>query len=141
MIIGNNEYALGSSGPCSPASQEFLEIARLNSISLEQMLVPENRIFFGVPRSSSWPKVRKQWLLNNPSCEACGRTTNIEVHHILPYHLFPEYELNISNLMSLCDGGGRSCHFAFGHLYNWSKYNKNVREIVKQFCLEVQKWR
>lgn len=104
------------------------------------LFLPENRIFYGVPRSSKWPKIRKQWLLNHPSCEACGRITNVEVHHIKPYHLFPELELDFSNLMSLCDGDGRNCHFTFGHLYSWSKHNTKAKELVKQFHEELLKY-
>lgn len=86
--------------------------------------------FAGMPaRSPQWPAVRKSWLKIHPACAACGTTTNLEVHHIQPFFLRPDLELNPNgdNLITLCETAG-NCHLFVGHLKNWKSYNKNVKE-------------
>ena len=86
----------------------------------------------GAKRSKEWRRVRKEHIRRNPTCAVCGTNKKLEVHHKYPYHLFPDLELEPSNLVTLCDGGGRSgmksCHFFFGHLGNWKKFNSNIDE-------------
>jgi len=74
-------------------------------------------------RSSSWKKVRDEFLKNNTQCAACGRKTRLEVHHIIPYHVDNTKELDPSNLITLCDD---YCHFIFGHLGDWKSWNTDV---------------
>lgn len=75
-------------------------------------------------RSPRWQTVRKKFLVANPECAACGTTKKLEVHHVLPVHVWPLGELLTANMLPLC----RTCHFTFGHLKNWDKYNPTVRE-------------
>ena len=77
---------------------------------------------YGVLRSSGWSKVRANWIKANPKCLACGTTHNLDVHHIKPYHLFPELELDTTNLVTLC----RKHHYEIGHFRDWRKYNIDV---------------
>ena len=93
-----------------------------------------NKIRFAT-RSSKWPKVRKDYLEENPSCAACGRTRSLEVHHKLPVHLYPDLELDPSNLIGLCDN---PCHLLFGHLMNYKSYNKNVVEDCEVYLNKVK---
>lgn len=80
-------------------------------------------------RSYNWTKVRKEHLKRNPECAACGRKDDLEVHHIVPYHVAPNRELDPDNLITLC---GKHCHFVFGHLMDWKSWNKDVcRDVVK----------
>lgn len=80
-------------------------------------------------RSYDWTKVRKEHLKRNPECAACGRKDDLEVHHIVPYHVAPNRELDPDNLITLC---GKHCHFVFGHLMDWKSWNKDVcRDVVK----------
>lgn len=74
-------------------------------------------------RSPRWYKVRKEFLKNHRKCECCGKTYGLHVHHIKPVHLYPELELDLDNLITLC---GKRCHFLIGHLCNWKSYNKDV---------------
>ena len=74
-------------------------------------------------RSPKWRSVRNQHVGDNPKCAACGRTTDLEVHHIVPYHINPNRELDPTNLITLC---GKRCHFVFGHLMDWKSWNENV---------------
>lgn len=76
------------------------------------------------PRSPGWRALRESHLGRHPACLACGRTARLEVHHVRPFHLFPELELEEGNLMTLCEAGpgGMSCHHLVGHGGNWADY-------------------
>jgi len=74
-------------------------------------------------RSPKWSSIRKEHLANNSCCIACGRDKKLEVHHIKPVHLFPELELDPSNLVTLC---ADPCHIVFGHLMNFKRWNSDV---------------
>lgn len=82
----------------------------------------------GKKRSSQWPKTRKAHLAAHPNCAVCGGTDKIEVHHIHPFHIHPELELDPKNLISLCESnkGGVNCHLHFGHLGNFRSVNEEV---------------
>lgn len=75
-------------------------------------------------RSPKWNDVRNKFLKQNATCALCGDNSNLEVHHVKPFHLYPELELEPSNLISLC----RPHHLLAGHLMNWSSFNPKVRE-------------
>lgn len=84
-------------------------------------------------RSSKWPTVRKHFLEipGNNICAACGGKDKIEVHHKMPYHLHPELELDVNNLISLCESkqiNNLICHLVYGHLNNYKTFNPNVVE-------------
>lgn len=85
-------------------------------------------------RSSSWKKVRKDFLRSNPKCAACGRTEDLEVHHIVPYYIDKTKELDETNLITLC---GKNCHFVFGHLFDWKSWNEDVIDDCKKFRRKV----
>ena len=74
-------------------------------------------------RSLKWTNVRKEHLENHGTCAACGRDKKLEVHHVKPVHLFPELELDPSNLVTLC---ADPCHIVFGHLMNFKSWNIDV---------------
>ena len=84
----------------------------------------------GVPRSGKWPKFRAAHLKANPTCEACGQRDSLEVHHIQPFHLRPDLELDPANLMTLC---GDPCHIVHGHLMAWGRYSPTARTDVRTF--------
>lgn len=95
-------------------------------------------------RSSRWPKVRDEFLKRHPKCEACGRDHNLAVHHVVPFHEHPEWELlevlpdGRQQFITLCVGDGSpnsNCHLIFGHdpdgkngplKPNWKLSNPNV---------------
>lgn len=82
----------------------------------------------GAPaRSPRWPACRRFHLASEGWCRQCGGSLNLEVHHIVPYHLHPELELVDSNLITLCERIGHQCHLRRGHLGNWKSYNPNIR--------------
>lgn len=80
-------------------------------------------------RSPRWPTVRKRHLERNPSCAACGATTGLEVHHIVPFHAKPELELDPLNLITLC-GPPRGCHLWLGHACDFKAWRPDVRRLA-----------
>lgn len=85
-------------------------------------------------RSPHWPKVRKNHLVQYPSCAACGSKKDLEVHHIEPFNVNPDRELDSSNLITLCS---RYCHFSIGHLMDYNSWNINVIEDARVYLDKV----
>lgn len=83
-----------------------------------------------VSRSSGWSKVRKEHLKKQPCCQSCGSCKKPEVHHIIPVHVDPSKELDLDNLITLCD---KYCHFAVGHLMSFHSWNPNVIEDAEVY--------
>jgi hypothetical protein len=81
----------------------------------------------GTKRSDKWETVEKHFREANPTCACCGTDKSLNVHHCKPFHLFPELELEPSNLITLCMNQGKWCHLYIGHCGSFSKWNKNVR--------------
>lgn len=81
-------------------------------------------------RSGAWPRVRAEHLRREPVCAACGRSKDLEVHHIRPYSTHPELELDDGNLITLCRD---PCHFYLAHLMNWSHSNPSIREDAARY--------
>ena len=79
-------------------------------------------------RSPKWAKVRESWLLTHPTCAGCGESKKLEVHHIKPFHLDPDLELDPNNLITLCEtaSNGIVCHQNIGHNGDYRDYNPNV---------------
>lgn len=87
---------------------------------------------FSDPRSPEWEHVRKAHLENHPVCELCGTAKDLQVHHIKPFHLSPELELDPDNLVTLCISKywGFSCHILVGHGGNSRYENPWVKEDI-----------
>lgn len=83
-------------------------------------------------RSSGWRKVRKEQLARQPHCAACFRKAT-QVHHIKPFHLYPELELEPSNLISFC----ADHHLLFGHLMYWRSWNPNVEQDAADMKFKI----
>ena len=80
-------------------------------------------------RSSRWPTIRKHHLAEEPVCQWCGGTEHLEVHHISAFHLHPELELSMQNLITLCECPGKDCHLVHGHFGNFrTGINPNIRK-------------
>lgn len=80
----------------------------------------------GMERSPKWPHVQKLHLKLEPTCAACGTTKKLNVHHKKPFHLFPELELDLHNLITLCMD--KECHIKIGHGDDFKHYNPDVDE-------------
>jgi hypothetical protein len=88
----------------------------------------------GGERSDRWPEVQKAYIAAHPTCEACGSKVELNVHHVLPFHLFAEFELEPSNLITLC----KWHHLALGHLGDFKAYNPYVREDAARNLARVK---
>lgn len=82
-------------------------------------------------RSPQWRKVEKDFLEEHPACAACGSKINLNVHHIKPFHLYPELELDPENLITLCMSA-KECHFKIGHGGDWKSYCEQVKHYAKE---------
>lgn len=87
----------------------------------------------GHKRSSRWSSTRKHHLEKHGECALCGGDKKLEVHHIRPFHVHPELELEPSNLITLCEdkGNGVYCHLFFGHLGSFKSINENLLEDLE----------
>ena len=83
-------------------------------------------------RSPQWHTTRNLHLQLHNRCEACDSTTLLQVHHIKPFHLNPELELDPRNLITLCMSDFE-CHLLLGHNDNFQSSNPNVLEDVIRF--------
>lgn len=79
-------------------------------------------------RSTRWPKVRAKHLESHPVCACCEGSKDLSVHHIHPFHLYPNLELEPDNLVTLCESkkNGINCHLLLGHLGNFKNVNPDV---------------
>ena len=87
-------------------------------------------------RSPLWPKAKREHfkIKKNQRCAVCGRKSRLQVHHIIPFHLAPQWELKKSNLITLCTRPNvLNCHLVFGHLGNFRSFNENLIEDVKSW--------
>lgn len=82
----------------------------------------------GAQRSPQWERKEREFKAGKV-CAACGTDRELEVHHLEPFHLHPELELEDGNLIVLC----RIDHFVFGHFHNWKLWNPNCRKDVELY--------
>src|SRR5689334_1693050 len=92
------------------------------------------------PRNWRWEKVSAEFLIGK-TCAACGTSDCLEVHHIHPFHDFPEKELDEKNFIAPCRKPGHLCHFIFGHACNWKGYVKSVVEDAARHLKHVEESR
>lgn len=97
------------------------------------------QVFGGIARSPLWPAARKAHLKRFPTCAVTGATNDLEVHHIKPYHLHRELELDPQNLITLTTKfGSLNAHLWFGHLGVFTSYNETVREDAEYFGKKIK---
>jgi hypothetical protein len=92
-------------------------------------------------RSPHWSTVRKHHLEKHAECAVCGDTSKLEVHHIQPFHLHPELELDPSNLLTMCESKsyGIICHLLIGHNGSYKDINPNVIADASQWRQKLVK--
>jgi len=83
-------------------------------------------------RSPKWDGVRDAFVATHPTCAACGSNKRLQVHHILPFFMHPELELENSNLIVLCMDS-EECHLNIGHGGSYRCYNPMVIEHAKEY--------
>jgi hypothetical protein len=92
-------------------------------------------------RSSKWPAARNRYISVHPTCEACGSSVDLNVHHVKPFHVNPELELDPRNMITLC----RTHHLEIGHACgnppgrrNWSCANPDVRKEAAAMLARIR---
>ena len=60
-------------------------------------------------RSSKWRRVRDEFISGKSCAVGQGRKKRI-AHHIVPFHVNPDFELVSSNLMVLCESKRYGIH-------------------------------
>jgi hypothetical protein len=98
-----------------------------------QRLVPQpGENPFGLVRilrqDANWRRTRRVFFWLQPCCQMCARQDKLHVHHIYPWHMFPDLRYELDNLITLCS----ACHLRFGHNNNWKDYNSNLLELVAE---------
>jgi len=89
-------------------------------------------------RASQWKQLRAEHLLKEPCCAACGRSTDLAVHHVIPVSFDESKQLDPGNLITLC---AQPCHIVFGHFMNYQCYNKDVRKMAADYKRALRKRR
>jgi len=94
----------------------------------------------GARRSSKWRGVRAKHLEDNPTCAVCGSSLVLEVHHIIPFHIAPDKELDPENLMTLCENRryGINCHLLIGHLGNYRRTNLSCEIDARVWYMKIK---
>ena len=88
-------------------------------------------------RSGRWRKVRRDYIKDHNSCAACGGKKKLAVHHVKPFHLHPDLELDPTNFSTLCMKFG--CHIILGHGGDYKAYNPDVREDAQKVLESLDK--
>jgi len=83
-------------------------------------------------RSPKWRALEKKTREAFPSCAACLSTKGLQVHHKQPFHLYPELELEPTNLIVLCMSPNE-CHLKLGHGDNFKCWNPNIATMAAAF--------
>lgn len=130
------QYSLNTNVQHMGAFQTFLTEMDNILVSVEKKVGLGEESYdrtLGHARSPHWRKVRDAHLRKQPLCQLCGGDKNLNVHHIIPFHIDPSRELDPTNLITLCNGSSStiSCHIRFGHFDNFrTKWNPNVVKDV-----------
>lgn len=122
---------IASTPTAQSAWEKFIELLQQIVDGMQQKLgLGDYARNFGATRSPQWAGVRATHLKKEPNCQLCGGTKDLQVHHIRPFHIHPELELEDTNLITLCTGNNTiNCHIRFGHLDNFkNKWNPDIRE-------------
>lgn len=104
---------------------------------LDRLTAP---LLAGAPRSPHWHTLELAFVRAHPTCEGCGSSLLLQVHHVRPFHLFRKDELLWTNLMTLCMGE-RKCHKRLGHPKGWRTWNPHVRRDAAAQLAAIKKGR
>lgn len=86
----------------------------------------------GVPRSSSWGSFKKNYEKTHPKeCAICGNK-KVSLHHIIPFSQDKSRELDVDNVIWLCDGWGTLQHHrGMGHYGSFLSWNPDIISEAK----------
>ena len=94
----------------------------------------------GQKRADGWLEFRDAYVRDNPECVVCGAKKKLQVHHIVPFHVAPDLELDPTNLLTLCVNKkyGINCHLLVGHLGNYRRVNPAVELDAMMWKFKLQ---
>lgn len=81
---------------------------------------------FGAVRSHEWRYFRNMNIKDK--CEICGSKFFLELHHVFPFHIRPDLELDENNVVTVC----RRHHYEFCHFLNWKKFNIDIKNHIEK---------
>ena len=94
---------------------------------------------FGGVRSPLWSKTKREFeKKNSKMCSVCGGEKEVQLHHIKPFHLHPELELEHTNLIWLCEAPNRNCHLNMGHLNSFHSYNVDIKKDAEYYLNKIK---
>ncbi len=100
------------------------------SLILERLTPSGRARLGGASRSDKWPAFRAEYAKTHPPiCAVCGGKSKLNLHHLRPFHAFPELELIESNVVWLCNKN--LCHIRIGHLSDFQSINPTGKEDIK----------
>jgi len=68
------------------------------------------------------------WGVVYSPCAWCGTTKDIQVHHVWPQHLYPEWANDTNRMICLC----RRCHLVLGHRGHFTNEVTNLILMIKE---------
>lgn len=91
--------------------------------------------YYALARSPHWRHFRDQIIKARGKCELSGVATDLEAHHIIPFHfgvlLGRNYiELDERNILVI-SGGPVNLHLLLGHCNSFQSFNLQVRHAAK----------
>lgn len=111
--------------------RDWLTIAAIVAAIAALSLLPVDGV--SKPMPSGWPAFRAANIAKE--CGACGRTSHLELHHIVPRHIDPTGTFDRNNVFTLCDW----CHVVLGHLGDdRTGYNLDLVSDAKAFRERVK---
>jgi hypothetical protein len=92
-----------------------------------------------VKRIEGWARIRKAHLQKQPNCQICGTKKRLAVHHIVPIWVRPDLEGLQTNMITLCENPKTLfCHFTFGHLGKWKRWNEDIEADAIAFAEKIK---
>ena len=93
---------------------------------LESWQNRESERTLGAARSSGWREFREKHIKD--FCELClKKGIPLELHHVLPFHLYENLELDHTNVVTGC----RPCHLKFYHLGSFRSFNETIKQDIE----------
>lgn len=126
LELFNSLHKVADQGNLSEVHEKLFELQRL--------IIPPQPSFGA--RSPKWSKFRDKCVKEHPFCAACNGTKELQAHHIKPFHIYPELELEKKNIIILCMAPSHYCHFVLGHAFRWDDWNPKV-ELSAKMLLKV----
>jgi predicted HNH restriction endonuclease len=89
-------------------------------------------------RYRGWRQRNKEILeRDNFECQICGLDMDLHIHHILPYHYYPDLVNDYDNLLTLCQHCHRKVHFGLKNSANSANPRTGNAEPSTEFSNEL----